>query len=410
MSEAKTAIKTLNGHPLADTEARKAATARRYGMTEIPVYMPKSAGSGFPFPSAEILDVWDYGLVVHYGTKNIYKLNPATLALEHFFEAGNGSTAKLPNWYCGRILSRYTNAYDYVLMWDANTQKMFRFATNGAETKTFPDQKLGWLRSTGLDREVNHSGETTEGTIIYAEYYLETYGVETDVVKVWRSTDCGATWTSVFEQNCRHSKNPQVYHFHFVRKDPYNDGHWYLGSGDQPSESNIWRSVDDGLTWTKINDPAFSGNLQSMHRTCNLYFTEDYIYWGTDDSVTAYGTSDGGKWCRSPRNLESNQLDIEVLAELGDWVRIAQETPYGVFLATEARSSDRSYCWMVPYDDLTHPVLIARPKGRGYNNQIGQHSYGSRIFHSAWYNLYGEIEHTTRTLVIELSEIGGEID
>lgn len=181
-------IKTLNGHPLKDTEARKAATARRYGMTEIPVFMPKSASSGFPFPSAEILDVWDYGLVVQYGTKNIYKLNPATLAMEFLFEAENGSTTKSPNWYCGRILSRYTNAYDYLLMWDANTQKMFRFATTGVGTKTFPDQKLGWLRSTGLDREINHSGETSNGTIIYAEYYLETYGVETDVVKVWRST------------------------------------------------------------------------------------------------------------------------------------------------------------------------------------------------------------------------------
>lgn len=370
-----------------------------YMISELPIYMPKADGTGNPFGCVEILDVWNYGLVSAYNSTQLYALDPASLRLEKLMEADNGNGN--PNWYCGKILSRWST-YDHLVLWDARSKKVFLITTNSVVKKSFADQKLGWLRNTGIDSGVTTS-HVHKFVVIYAEYYLETYGVDTDVVKVWRSADLGQTWTNVFEQRCRHNaEGGEVYHFHFVRHDPYNDGHWYLGSGDTPDESNIWRSVDDGLTWTKINDPLFSGELQSVHRTCNLYFTEDYIYWGTDDSVTAYGTGNGGKWCRSPRNLDTNQLSIEVLAELGDWVRVTEKTPYGVFIGTERRFSDRSFAWFAPNEDLDHPRLIARPN-HTFGNQITNASFGSRMFFSEPVARNPAIVAETRTHVIDLS-------
>lgn len=299
-------------------------------------------------------------------------------------EAGDAQTFYAPPiaksnaaWYCGKILPRY-GVPDYLLMWDRNTKALHLVADDNSLHRSFPAQRLGWLRNTGIDYKPNEHG-FADGTIIYAEYYLPDYGVETPVVRVMRSTDYGLTWTQVFSQNTRLNESPEVFHFHFVRHDPYNAGHWYIGSGDSPSESNIWRSVDDGLTWTKVNDPAFSGDLQSIHRTCDVHFTEDYLYWGTDDSVNAMGQGDGGKWVRTPRNLDTNQFEIEVLSDLGDWVRVMVDTPYGVLLATESRFSDYSYVWIVPHEDLTKPVLVARPH-HTFANQVSRYSWGSRVF------------------------------
>ena len=382
----------------AEADTINGKTEQGYAISTIPVYGPKANSDGNPFPSVEILDLWDYGLVSAYCGDQLYRLNPASLELEKMMVLKNG-TGKMPNWYCGKIIPRYTPEYDYLLLWDQHTKKMYHAATDGTYVKSFEEQKLGWLRNTGIDMDIGSN--VVHGTIIYAEYYLEGFNVDTDTVKVWRSTDQGRTWTAVFSQNCRQSESSEIYHFLFVRRDPYNEGHWYLGSGDTPDESNIWRSVDDGLTWTKINDPLFSGELQSVHRTCNLYFTEDYIYWGTDDSVTAYGTGHGGKWCRSPRNIETNQLSVEVLAELGDWVRITQETPYGVFLATEKRFEDKAYVWMAPYEDLEHPRLVARTD-YGFGSQISNASYGSRLFFASPWKLYPATYSDTRLQVIDI--------
>lgn len=351
-----------------------------YSISEMPIYLSwlDNDQQEYPNEKVQIHDVRGYGLCTLYAGKRFFGLNPMTLELKDLcsitLTALNG---KSPDWYCGKLAPRYIKDYDNLYLWERKTKTMVSAATNGVIISSH--EGLGWLRNTGMDFRIG-SGGTAQGAVIYAEYWLPDYDADNTIgkVRVMRSTNQGSTWNCVFEQNTRNSDNPEVYHFHFVRKDPFNDDHWYLGSGDNPDECNIWRSIDDGLTWTKINDPNYSGNLQSIHRACNLYFTEDYIYWGTDDSVDALNQGKG-LWVRSPRNLDSNELDIEVLADVKDWVRITQETPYGVLIATEKRFNDNAWVWLAPYDDLTHPVLIAKTE-YGFSSQIHQHSYGSRLF------------------------------
>lgn len=356
-----------------------------YSISEYPIFFdPKDYEAEGAFDRFQLLDVHHYALCNRYTGNIFYKIDPLSLQEEQLCEFVPVEGVSNLQWECGKLLPLSRSDYDYMILWSKHAKKVYVCATNGVGIATHHEQKLGWLKNTGIDIAYNSIGcASANGTIMYAEYYLPEYVDSANpptTINVWRSTNWGKSWTSVFQQNIRTHESPDIYHFHFVRHDPYNPGHWYLGSGDEPSESNIWRSTDDGLTWTKINDPAFSGGLQSVHRSCNLYFTEDYIYWGTDDSVTALGQGNGGKWVRSPRNLESNQLEIEVLADLKDWARIIMPTPYGVLITTEARFSDYGYVWMIPYENPNKPVLVAKIKGGTGVYQLQAHAYGSRVF------------------------------
>lgn len=353
-----------------------------YALTEMPLFLGRLQEKNNPYIPVEILDFDGYGLCVQYSTrKGLYSLDPASLTLTKLCDLVYSS--ETPGWYCAKILPTWGDAEkDKLILWDRTNKAVYTGVTGGTVTNKFPSQQLGWLRNQGIDTTINSQGYT-DGTTIYAEYYLPDFGVDVDTVHVYRSTDNGNTWTSVFEQKCRHNtEGGEVFHFHFVRQDPYNPGHWYLGSGDQDEECNMWRSVDDGLTWTKINDPRYTGGLQPIHRTCDLFFTEDFIYWGTDDHMEELEGFKDAVWCKSPRNLETNQLEIEVLADLNDQVRLTVQTPYGVLLATEKASyAENSWIWLAPYDDLDHPVLICKHYS-SFGNQVQRQSYGSRFFYA----------------------------
>lgn len=417
-------IKTLNGYPLADTKARadiealsevvEAQEKQCYSLGTIPIWPDKWANSlTSPFAPFRLHDMMGYGLCAEINGKGLYSINPSTLEFRKLSDIALPNNA-VPDIYSMKILPRIGAVYDYVMVYDKNYKKVFRITTTGLTQQTFNEQKLPWLRNTGFGLSLSQYGYLNSGsTMMYAEYWLPDFdeGNTIDKVRVLRSTDFGVTWTSVFEQPNRNGYGTSVFHFHFVQPDPYNTGHWYLGSGDDPSESNIWRSTDDGLTWTKINDPAFSGDAQDIHRACNLYFTEDYIYWGTDDNVPALGNGYTGVWCRSPRNLDTDTLDIEVLADVKDWVRQMIETPYGLLILTEARmhrdseGKPYSWVWLAPYDDLEHPVLVCKHKAN-FSGQLAQYSCGSRIFTDATIKgLYGYYNGYNYLTMLELNAL-----
>ncbi len=333
-----------------------------------------------------LLDVGSTCLATPYGaaSQKFIRVDPITLEQISWFDTTVSSPDANPNWYCAKILPYYSTAYDYGIAYAYNHQAIYQLTTNGVVQKKFADQKLRWLRNTGIDFVPNATGYITGAStpIIYAEYTLTTDPVYNTIttVKVWRSVDKGSTWTNDLELNKRdHPTNPQIFHFHFVRHDPYNAGHWYLGTGDLPSECHIYRSVDNGVTWAPVDDPTFTGNKQSIHRTTNVYFTEDYIYWALDDYIEEDDI--GTAWVRADRNLTGDHLNIEVLADLGNYVRNLVQTPYGLVAFTENRAaySDSAFVWLMKYDDLAHPLLISLDK-HNYASQMHDVSYGKGIF------------------------------
>lgn len=64
-------------------------------------------------------------------------------------------------------------------------------------------------------------------------------------------------------------------HIHVIMRDPYT-GNIYLGVGDSDDESAIYRSSDNGNTFSVI------GRGNQNWRTLSFFFTKKYIYWNTD--------------------------------------------------------------------------------------------------------------------------------
>jgi hypothetical protein len=203
------------------------------------------------------------------------------------------------------------------MLWEDNSQMIWIYSKDWHFIKKIKTGNFPWHGSWSI-AELN-------GTIIYAEY-----ADNAEILYVWRSVDDGETWKKTFFQNGRLSNNNQIRHFHTVQPDPFNSRHWYLSSGDYAKENKIWLSIDDGLSWKEVTDPDPEGtNLQNVHRYTAVYFTKDFIYWGTDDLMD--GTA---KLVRARR---SDPLEIQVVCDLGNVVRSMITTSKGAFFISEQK-------------------------------------------------------------------------
>jgi hypothetical protein len=209
-----------------------------------------------------------------------------------------------PNWQ-----GSFTTHNGTHLLWDDHTKRLRRFSQDWNELA---------VSSAGTDRWLGSWSIGQHGDVImYAEYAFAPQSVS-----VWRSTDDGASWTRAFKQRGTGSSNPQIRHFHLLQPDPYRPGDWYLSSGDRPEHSHIWRSSDDGLTWTEITPPSVLGTAdESLARFTAMAFTQDFLYWGTDD------TFDGRDWAQNPtysghsklvRAGRGKPLQLDIIGELAD--------------------------------------------------------------------------------------------
>ena len=148
------------------------------------------------------------------------------------------------------------------------------------------------LSSTKVDGAYWHgprSIDMCEQTLMYAEYTPNpTIGRRsgpTKVSRVLRSRDFGRSWNPVFETD-------RVRHFHFLQARPGQPGEWWLSSGDAEEECRIWRSTDDGDTWTDLTaDFGFTVESEPMRytrrifRLTDLAWLDDGVLWGTDDPL-----------------------------------------------------------------------------------------------------------------------------
>ncbi len=152
-------------------------------------------------------------------------------------------------------------------------------------------------------------------------------------VRVFRSEDGGKTWAVVFSQRGPASQEPQVRHLHTVQPDPFFPHHWYLSSGDHPSQSRVWLSKDDGKSWVEVTDPHSAGfRRHSLHRYTSIVFTKDYLYWATDDLV-------GVEQAQVVRAKRGEPLAVEVIGAAGDeCMRNAIVTDWGLLLISEAKN------------------------------------------------------------------------
>lgn len=125
-----------------------------------------------------------------------------------------------------------------------------------------------------------------DSTLYFGEYFRN---LEKTSVRVFKSENSGRSWKVVKE-----FKPGQIRHIHAIQKDPYSDRLW-ICTGDGNEESMVAYTQDDFKTIVPI------GQGNQIWRVCQLVFTEDAIYWGTDN-----GNKDLAgiyKWERKSTNL-----------------------------------------------------------------------------------------------------------
>jgi hypothetical protein len=147
---------------------------------------------------------------------------------------------------------------------------------------------------------------TGDNTVYFGEYFQNPDKKE---VKILRSVDHLSAWETA------HLYEPgEIRHVHAVMDDPYSDRIWVC-TGDLNPESTVGWTADGFKTVNLI------GSGSQIWRVCQLVFTEQAVYWGTDtgsDEVAGIY-----KWDRN--SGESNRL-IEVDGAVFYGTRLANGT------------------------------------------------------------------------------------
>ena len=99
----------------------------------------------------------------------------------------------------------------------------------------------------------------------YGEYRFNS---ERSPVSIWKWCRDSAAWEAVWSFTC-------VRHVHGVFHDPYSNAIW-VTTGDENSESAIWRTEDDFGSLNRI-----VGGSQQF-RAVQLLFTASHVYFGSD--------------------------------------------------------------------------------------------------------------------------------
>lgn len=107
---------------------------------------------------------------------------------------------------------------------------------------------------------------TPTAAIYYGEYRPNP---ERSPVRVWRSTDGALSFSPAWTFT-------SVRHVHGVFTDPFASGTLWVTTGDDDTESAIWRTTDSFATL----EPVVRGGQQA--RAVDLVFTAEGVYFGSD--------------------------------------------------------------------------------------------------------------------------------
>ena len=251
---------------------------------------------------------------------------------------------------------------------------IFRCDANWKVIERVQPAKANWQGTRAIDE--------LDGTLIFAEYpeNLIKYSAEyiaapekfthlAEDSRVFRSRDGGRTWTCVFSKTAA-----EIRHFHTVIADPWAPGHWWISSGDAVSECRVWRSTDDGISWTEATGDASAptpgpagGELkQALYRHTDAQILENALIWGSDDYLApgeykAYVDAPPGMAQTGSRVFSSpktSPLVPTALGFVGNPIRSIIDVGPGYLIVSEAKNLSH---WSRPQVCLlskTEPYLL----------------------------------------------------
>lgn len=195
--------------------------------------------------------------------------------------------------------------------------------------------KAQWHGTDSIDYE--------DKALMFADYQLNLpVNSDDDKAKrlssnVFKTLDSGKTWKNILSIDGKF-----VRHFHTLRKDPYSKN-WYLTSGDLSDECRLWSSSDCGETWTEIH--LHNNCHKSTYRMTSMTFSEDGIFWGSDDIMGSVSKLDeniaiadrsGSRIFFAKREDLSNPIEIgwvgqpvRSIVDVGEyWIVLTQGSMY----------------------------------------------------------------------------------
>ncbi len=266
----------------------------------------------------------------------------------------------------------------------------------------------GWARIFAYDKEWRFLGSSRPAlahwhgswsidqhgdTIMWGTYHVNTDKYKLDYQtnpekyantvypnSILRSRDRGLTWERVLDLS-----TSEIRHIHCVQHDPFAPGTWWAGSGDLPRESQIYRSTNDGDTWEDMTGeavltgpPSFRPFKQAAYRFTALAFSEQGLYWPTDDwlgqlqhydMMLGQAERTGSRLFFSSRG--GSKMDAKEIAYLGYAARSMTDVGKGWIVTTEAKYPEVSIQPQVFYvpkhapDEAKHIFSIDNYAWRG---------------------------------------------
>jgi len=191
----------------------------------------------------------------------------------------------------------------------------------------------GWHGTWSID-------QSATGTIMFAEY-----ADEGEIFRVRCSEDDGESWHVAFEvSGSANAQAGSVRHFHTCQADPFDEGVWWLSSGDSQTQNKLWCSRDDGKTWLELEgvyrpngtDGVSPRHVENVKRHTAEIFTPDWIYWATDDNLGSCA-----RLVRMPRSRAVGGLELLSRFTRNEMRNLVALEP-GVFLAiSEAKHESK---------------------------------------------------------------------
>lgn len=217
----------------------------------------------------------------------------------------------------GRIIAVQRDTRNGIWVWDGQEE---------THIEDFTTKPMAWLYNSGVDF-INDSNDVEH--CVFAEYKGT---VELGfTLNVWRGTypyTNVTDWEIVMTQ----AQSTDITHFHMVRRDPWSNV-LYLTSGDSSTQSKWWYSTDYGATWTLLVSGSDTGWGNSLCRTINFIFTEEYIYWATDHGQNEHTLN------RIQRDSQTGIIDLTTKEKLADLPALYAtnslcyvESPNGLFM------------------------------------------------------------------------------
>lgn len=142
------------------------------------------------------------------------------------------------------------------------------------------------------DQGIRNDGILTinDSTVFIGEYFQNPDSLN---VRIFKSSNKKTSWKTVYE-----FKPKSIRHIHAIQEDPYTKKLWVL-TGDL--------GKDNMIAWSdnEFKSIEIIGKVSQVFRVCQLIFTEDALYWGSDTS----GAEEAGiyRWDKNTEELQKIQ-------------------------------------------------------------------------------------------------------